>query len=120
MSMFDDGYRFDGLAEFVSRRARVKLVELLIDAGFSSKHIASIIGITSRSVRRWLDPKETHPCNRNLDRLLELAWQTNSHQTFELLRDELGLFAELLSRASAENRQTLLKPAAEGSVEECQ
>jgi predicted transcriptional regulator len=110
--MFDDGYKFDGLAEFVSRRARVKLVEMLIDAGFSPEYIASVIGVTSRSVRRWLDPKETHPCNRNLDRLLELAWETNPHRTFELLRDELGLFAELLSQANVEKGPTLAKPAA--------
>lgn len=110
--MFDDGYRFDGLAEFVSRRARVKLVEMLVDAGFSPNQIAAVIGVTARSVRRWLDPKETHPCNKNLDRLLELAWQTSPHQTFELLRDELGLFAELISQANAENNRTSLKSVA--------
>lgn len=112
MSTLAGGYRFDGLAEFISRRARVKLVEMLVDAGFSTGQIATMISVTARSVRRWLDPMETHPCNENLDRLLELAWQTRPHQTFELLRDELGLFAELLSQANAENNRTSLKPAA--------
>jgi len=97
------GYRFDGLAEFISRRARVKLVEILQNTGLSLEHIADAVGVTARSVRRWLDPRETHPCNRNLDRLLELSWKIGPRQTFELLRDELGLFAELLLYANAEN-----------------
>ncbi len=93
-------YRFDGLAEFISRRARVRLVEMLKHDGLSTEQIAAATGVTARSIRRWLNPKQTHPCNRNLDRLLELAWQIDREQAFDVLRDDLGLFAQLLSVAA--------------------
>lgn len=90
-------YRFDGLAEFVSRRGRVRLVEMLLGAGLSSRRIASEVGVTPRSVRRWLNPRETHPCNKNLDYLLELALRTDPNQTHEILLKELTLFVRLVS-----------------------
>jgi len=90
-------YRFDGLAEFVSRRGRVKLIEVLFGAGLSSREIAIEVGVTPRSVRRWLNPRETHPCNENLDCLLELALRTDPNQTHEILLGELNLFAKLIS-----------------------
>jgi len=91
------GYRFDGLAEFVSRRGKVRLVEMLLGAGLSSGQIAIEVGVTPRSVRRWLNPRETHPCNENLDRLIELALRTDPNHVHELLREELTLFAKLIS-----------------------
>jgi predicted transcriptional regulator len=91
------GYRFDGLAEFVSRRGRVRLVEMLLGAGLSSGQIAIEVGVTPRSVRRWLNPRETHPCNENLDRLIELALRTYPNNVHELLLEELTLFAKLIS-----------------------
>ena len=90
-------YRFDGLAEFVSRRGRVRLVEMLLGAGLSSGQIAIEVGVTPRSVRRWLNPLETHPCNENLDRLLELALRIDPNKTHEILLEELNLFAKLIS-----------------------
>jgi transcriptional regulator with XRE-family HTH domain len=105
MSAPEDGYRFDGLAEFVSYRARVKLVEMLLGKGLSIKEIAAMVGVTTRSVRRWLNRSETHPCNKNLDRMLCLAWQASPSLTFELLRDELCIFAALISDATKNNFQ---------------
>ena len=97
MSASSAGYRFDGLAEFVSRRGRVRLVEMLLGAGLSSGQIAIEVGVTTRSVRRWLNPRETHPCNENLDRLIELALRTDPNHVHELLIEELTLFAKLIS-----------------------
>ena len=94
-------YRFDGLAEFISRRARVKLVEMLRNAGLSAEQIAESIGVTARSVQRWLSPEDTHPRNSNLDKLLELALTVDRAKTIEILRQEVELFSSLFNMFEA-------------------
>jgi len=37
-------HRFDGLAEFISKRTRVKLVEMLKNVGLSAEQIAEAVG----------------------------------------------------------------------------
>jgi hypothetical protein len=91
-------YRFDGLTEFISRRARVKLIEMLRNAGLSVEHIAENAGVTARSVQRWLDPEDTHPRNSNLDTLLELGLAVDRAKTLEILRQEVDLFSSLFNR----------------------
>jgi predicted transcriptional regulator len=94
-------YKFDGLAEFVSRRTRVKLVELLKEHGMSNYEIARAAGVTSRSVRYWLDPKKAHPSNKHLDRLIELSLEINRTHTFLILNQEVEDFRRLLNELSA-------------------
>jgi len=94
-------YRFDGLAEFISRQARVKLVEMLRNAGLSAEQIAEAVGVTARSVQRWLSPEDTHPRNSNLDRLLELALTVDRAKTIEVLRREVELFSTLFNTFEA-------------------
>jgi predicted transcriptional regulator len=91
-------YRFDGLTEFISRRARVKLIEMLRNAGLSVQRIAENAGVTPRSVQRWLDPEDTHPRNSNLDILLELGLAVDRAKTLEILRQEVDLFSSLFNR----------------------
>jgi transcriptional regulator with XRE-family HTH domain len=91
-------YRFDGLTEFISRRARVKLIEMLRNAGLSVQRIAENAGVTARSVQRWLDPENTHPRNSNLDILLELGLTVDRAKTLEILRQEVDLFSFLFNR----------------------
>jgi len=52
MSAPEDRCRFDRLAEFAPRRARVKLVEMLSGKGPSIKQTAAMAGVATRSVRR--------------------------------------------------------------------
>ena len=94
-------YRFDGLAEFISRRARVKLVEMLREAGLFTEHIAEVVGVAARSVQRWLKPEDTHPRNSNLDRLLEIALTVDREKTLEILRQEVELFSSLFNNFEA-------------------
>jgi len=96
--------RFDGLAEFVSRRARVRLLRLVLDDGMTQGEVAARIGVTQQAVSKWLNPKETHPCNKNLDRLLKLTWETDRRRMLRTLRQELNSFSGLLSRFTKCNR----------------
>lgn len=89
--------RFDGLAEFVSRRARVRLLRLVLDDGMTQSEVAASVGVTQQAVNKWLNPKETHPCNKNLDRLLKLAWERDQDRVLRILQRELNSFSSLLS-----------------------
>ena len=95
--------RFDGLTEFVSRRARVKLLRLILDNGMAQCEVAARMGVTQQAVSKWLNPRETHPCNKNLDRLLKLAWGTNPDHTLRILKLELSSFTRLLSSFAKRN-----------------
>lgn len=94
-------YKFDGLAEFVSRRARVKLVELLKEHGMPNYEIARAVGVTSRSVRYWLDPTKAHPSNEHLNRLIELSLDINRTHAFLILNQEVEDFRRLLNKLYA-------------------
>ncbi|KXB09234.1 hypothetical protein AKJ46_00695 [candidate division MSBL1 archaeon SCGC-AAA833K04] len=89
-------YRFDGLSEYVSRRARVKLVDVITSKDVTVGEIARIVGVSSRSVRRWLDPGEVHPCNRNLDKLLDLAFEVAPVESSTILTSEVAEFSRLV------------------------
>jgi predicted transcriptional regulator len=85
----------------VSRRARVKLVELLREHGMPNYEIARAVGVTSRSVRYWLDPKKTHPSNEHLNRLIELSLDINRTHAFLILNREVEDFRRLLNELNA-------------------
>lgn len=85
----------------MSRRARVKLVELLRKHGMSTDEIAGAVGVTGRSVRYWLDPKKAHPSNEHLDRLVELAFKINGTNAFQILNAEVEDFRRLLNERYA-------------------
>jgi hypothetical protein len=66
-----------------------------------------MLGVTARSVYRWLDPEQTHPCNQNLDKLLDLALEKNPNNTFQLLTAEASDFWGLIDerrRMSMQNQ----------------
>ncbi|MEA1904515.1 MAG: helix-turn-helix transcriptional regulator [Candidatus Hadarchaeota archaeon] len=89
--------RFDGLSEFVSRRARVRLLRLILDNGITQRELATEIGVTRQAVNKWLNPRETHPKNGNLDHILDLAHELDGERTSRILQNELLVFAQLLS-----------------------
>lgn len=89
--------RFDGLSEFVSRRARVRLLQLILDNGITRRELATEVGVTRQAVDKWLDPRETHPKNVNLDRIIDLARELDGERTSRILQDELLIFARILS-----------------------
>lgn len=102
--------RFDGLSEFVSRRARVKIVQLMLDNGMTQQELAAEIGVSQQAVNKWLNPRETHPKNRNLDRIIDLAYELEEEQTRRILQDELLIFARLLSEKLQPMRNSIIIP----------
>ncbi len=72
------------------------LLQLIFDGGLTQDEIAAYIGVTQQAVSKWLDPRETHPCNRNLRRLLKLAWEINPGGSLRVLKHEHDTFSELL------------------------
>jgi len=74
---------------------------MLQNVGLSVEHIAEAVGVTARSVQRWLSPEDTHPRNSNLDKLLELALTVDRAKTIEILRQEVGLFSSLFKMFEA-------------------
>ncbi|KXB04193.1 hypothetical protein AKJ47_00275 [candidate division MSBL1 archaeon SCGC-AAA261G05] len=86
---------FDGLAEYVSRRARVDLVQLVLENGMTQKELANRVGVTQQAVHKWLDPRETHPKNENLDCVINLAFELDRRETRGILHGELLSFASL-------------------------
>jgi hypothetical protein len=72
-----------------------------------------MIGVSARSIYRWLDPEQTHPCNQNLDKLLDLALEKNPNDTFQLLTAEASDFWKLIGerrRMSMQNQTISLSP----------
>jgi len=74
----------------------------MLDNGMTQAKLAAEIGVSQQAISKWLDEEETHPCNKNLDRLLKLAWKTDSNRTLKILRGELDTFAKLLLNFSRE------------------
>jgi len=102
--------RFDGLSEFVSRRARVRLLQLILDNGVAQRELAAKVGVTQQAVNKWLNPGETHPKNRNLDRIIDLAHELDAGRTSRILQDELLIFARLLSKKLQLGETALYSP----------
>jgi hypothetical protein len=72
-----------------------------------------MMGVTARSIYRWLDPEQTHPCNHNLDKLLDIALEKNPNNTFQLLTAEASDFWRLIGERrlmSMQNQAISLSP----------
>lgn len=88
---------FDGLSEYVSRRARVSLVQLILENGVTQGDLADRVGVTQQAVHKWLDPRETHPKNENLEHVITFALKLDEGKTRDILQGELLTFAGLLA-----------------------
>lgn len=88
-------YRFDGLAEFVSRRARVVLLELIEEEFGSLSAIAERLDVSRWAVCKWFDPEGTHPNNQNTDKIIALAIEVDKDRVREVLLDEALEYLEL-------------------------
>jgi len=89
--------RHDGLSEFVSRNGRIKLVKLVLSHGWSVPQLATELEVTRHAVYLWLKRNETHPCNANLDKLIDLAASVDRARTIEIIYGDVATFQTLLA-----------------------
>jgi transcriptional regulator with XRE-family HTH domain len=94
-------HRFDGLSEFVSRQGRVQVIRLILKNGWTISQLAAELNTSPQAIYLWLSHKETHPCNRNLEKLLKLASKIDRPGTARILNEEVELFSSLASRFGA-------------------
>lgn len=91
--------RHDGLCEYVSRRVRSDLVNLLVEEFESKSGLSEILGVSHAAVIDWLNPDGSHPSNRNLERIINLALESDVGETLDKLREDLmyhrSLFEEI-------------------------
>lgn len=89
-------YRFDGLAEFISRRARVLLLELIEEKFKSLSAIAERLEVSRWAVCKWFDPEKAHPNNQNTNKIVNLAIEVDKNGVREVLLDEALEYLELV------------------------
>jgi predicted transcriptional regulator len=95
--------RHNGIAEYVSRRARMRLLGVLMERVGSLRRVASLLGVSHTAVERWLGGEGPHPSNPSLLRMLELALRLDRRRTIEILAEDLEIHESLL-RALGGNR----------------
>jgi len=86
------------LSEYTSRRCRMTLAQLCLEAASSpdmglsdpSGYIAGQLNVTKRTVRRWRGGG-IQSCNVNADKLIELAYRLAPEDTDTTLREDLEL-----------------------------
>lgn len=83
----------DDICEFISRRGRVELLRIVVCHVGSVSRAAKVLGVSMRTVYRWLDPEDMHPSNESLGRILKTAMKLSSSETADVIRRELTLFS---------------------------
>lgn len=86
------------LSEYTSRRCRMRLAQLCLEAASSpdmglsdpNGYIAGQLNVTKRTVRRWRGGG-IQSCNVNADKLIELAYRLAPEDTDTTLREDLEL-----------------------------
>ena len=90
--------RWDGVAERLSRAARIQLLYVLLNAGLKRRAIAKLCGVCPGAVSNWLFSSLHHPSNIATTSLLKAAWSEDPNAVRNILRDEAGRFASELRK----------------------
>ena len=98
MSLSGHGDVLPLLSEYTSRRCRMALAHLCLEAATSEEmnlpdphgYIARQLNVTKRTVRRWRGGG-IQSCNINADKLIELAYRLCPDETDTTLREDLEL-----------------------------
>ncbi|KXB09661.1 hypothetical protein AKJ35_00155 [candidate division MSBL1 archaeon SCGC-AAA833F18] len=77
------------MCEYVSRRVRSNLVNLLVEEFESKSELSKILGVSHAAVIDWLNSDGSHPSNRNLERIIKLALESDARGTLGELRGDL-------------------------------
>lgn len=98
MTLTGHGGVLPNLSEYTSRRCRMRLAQLCLEAASSpdmglsdpNGYIAGQLNVTKRTVRRWRGGG-IQSCNVNADKLIELAYRLAPEDTDTTLREDLEL-----------------------------
>ena len=98
MTLGGQGDVLPALSEYTSRRCRMALAHLCLEAATSEEmnlpdphgYIARQLNVTKRTVRRWRGGG-IQSCNVNADKLIELAYRLCPDETDTTLREDLEL-----------------------------
>lgn len=88
--------RFDGLSEFISRRGRMELLEMLVRKKGSVSEVAEGLDITEPAVCGWRNKADRHPSNKNVQKMIELLAREDKKDAKEFLLGELQIFQDLI------------------------
>jgi len=81
--------RHDGLVEYVSRSARIKLIRILINHLGSARAVARELKISAKAVWNWVNTDSTHPSNYHLRGVLKLAIEVDRERALGILEEDL-------------------------------
>lgn len=77
------------LVEYVSRAARTKLIQILIDHFDSTRAVAKKLEISTKAVWNWINANSTHPSNHHLQRVIQLAIRIDRELVLNILEEDL-------------------------------
>jgi predicted transcriptional regulator len=78
-----------GLVEYVSRSARTKLIQILINHFDSTRAVAKKLEISTKAVWNWINANATHPSNHHLQRVIQLAISIDRELVLDILEEDL-------------------------------
>jgi len=79
----------DSLVEYVSRAARTKLIQILINHFGSTRAVAKKLEISTKAVWNWINAKSTHPSNHHLQCVIQLAIRIDRKLVLDILEEDL-------------------------------
>ncbi|KXA99710.1 hypothetical protein AKJ42_02660 [candidate division MSBL1 archaeon SCGC-AAA261C02] len=90
--------RFDGLSEFLSRRGRMKLLQILRDDNQSYEQIAQCLDVNRSTVYRWFHDPQKHPSNKTTEKIIDLAKLSSPKALKAVLIEEITKFINLANK----------------------
>jgi predicted transcriptional regulator len=86
VTLNEEHYR---LVEYVSRAARTKLIQILINHFDSTRAVAKKLQISTKAVWNWINADSTHPSNHHLQRVIQLAIRIDRELVLDILEEDL-------------------------------
>ena len=81
--------KYGDLAEYISRSARTKLIQILIDHLGSTRAVARKLRVSAKAVWNWTSTSSTHPSNYHLRGVLKLAIKIDRERVLEIIEEDL-------------------------------
>ncbi|MEM2192051.1 MAG: hypothetical protein QXG38_00365 [Candidatus Hadarchaeales archaeon] len=91
--------KHDGLSEYISREARIRLLEIVVGHTKSVRNAASLIGVSHTAVRKWLADGGTHPSNASLSKIMEVAFHFDGRRVNRILSEDLSTHERMVKLA---------------------